>query len=354
MARPSSFRAKLKSALLNVLLALLSCFAALLVGEICLRLFAPQNIVPRYVETAPYGIRKNVANVRGEMLTDEYRHTFNTNSQGFRGLKEYSVEKRPDTYRVVVLGDSVALGYGVGDDETFSALLERELSRTRPAEVINMGVSGFGTAEELILLRNVGLKYDPDLVILAYFPNDPYNNAVSGLFRLVEGKLAESQESTEPAIYIRDRLNKIPGYSFFCQHSHLVNFVRGLFSRYFIRKLARKHNIESTVPRKLDRQQKALTAALVSRMALELEERGVSLIILDIPLVLGDEVFSNLPADSIRLGRGAHLVDVQTQIHAGHAVDKLSYEKDCHPTPLGHRLIAEWLAKFIAGRPWNL
>jgi hypothetical protein len=83
----------------------------------------------------------------------KWKHSFNTNSQGFRGTKEYSLKKPDNKYRIIVLGDSVTIGHGVEDDETYSAVLERELSKIKPTEVINMAVSGFGNAEELIQLR---------------------------------------------------------------------------------------------------------------------------------------------------------------------------------------------------------
>src|SRR5574341_82819 len=199
-----------------------SLACGLLVAEEALRLFAPQPIIPRYVETGPYGIRRNIAHVRGEMIVPEYRHRFATNSAGFRGIKEYAPTKPAGTYPSIVLGESVALGHGVGDEETFAALLEQDLNRNRPTEVLNLGVSGFGTAEELIQLRHVGLAYQPDLVVLAYFPNDPYNNVVSRLFNVVDGALVPDHPGFAPALYIRDRLYSLPGWSFLCQHSHLV------------------------------------------------------------------------------------------------------------------------------------
>ncbi len=172
MHKTYGFFQKPRIVVFNIFLIIITCIIVLTIGEIYFRLFKPQSIVPRYVETSSYGIRKNIGNVRGKMITSEYKHKFNTNSQGFRGKREYSLEKPPNTNRIVVLGDSVTLGHGVEDEETFSAVLEKRLSQIKPTEVINMGVSGFGTAEELIQLRNVGLKYNPDLAILAYFPND--------------------------------------------------------------------------------------------------------------------------------------------------------------------------------------
>ena len=62
----------------------------------------------------------------------------------------------------MVIGDSFAFGWGVSDSQTYSARLEAAL----PAlEVINLGVGGYGTDQMLLMLREEGLRYAPDLVI---------------------------------------------------------------------------------------------------------------------------------------------------------------------------------------------
>jgi lysophospholipase L1-like esterase len=71
-----------------------------------------------------------------------------------------------------VLGDSFAWGYGVEESERFSQLLEKSLD----VEVINAGVSGYSTDQELLWYRNEGVKYETDLVILVLAGNDVGDN----------------------------------------------------------------------------------------------------------------------------------------------------------------------------------
>jgi len=346
-----------KNCLVNASLVVASVVLALGVAELYLREFQPQSIIPRYVETSPHGIRKNIGNVNGVMITPEYRHQFHTNAQGFRGTKNYATPKPAGTYRIIVLGDSVTLGHGVEDDETFAAILERNLSLTRPMEVINMGVSGFGTAEELIQLRSVGWHYEPDLVVLAYFPNDPYNNVVSGLFNISEGKLVSVNQVFEPAILLRDRLYSIPGYSFLCQHSHVVNFVRNQMSGFFIEQLGRQHHISSQTSETLTPKESELTGLLLTRAIVEVSERHVPLIIVNIPLVHQGTLIDNIPRhllpqqDSVPL---YHLMDAKNAIYASYPLTDLSYGKDAHPTPYAHRLIGDWLSQFIKHDLWHV
>lgn len=95
------------------------------------------------------------------------------NSLGFRD-REHSVLKPEGVFRILVLGDSITQGLGVRDDaEVFTAVLERELEASPGRfEVLNFGVSGYNTQQEVETLRQKGLVYAPDLVVLAYCSND--------------------------------------------------------------------------------------------------------------------------------------------------------------------------------------
>jgi len=104
------------------------------------------------------------------------------NSAGMRD-REHAVAKPPGVYRIAVLGDSFAEAMQVDRNHAFWAVLERRLRGCpaldgREPEVLNFGVSGYGTAQELIALRTRVWRYDPDLVLLAFFSgNDVRNNS---------------------------------------------------------------------------------------------------------------------------------------------------------------------------------
>ena len=329
-------------------------FAVVMLGslglvEVGLRALAPQSIVPRYVEASAYGIRKNIAHVRGAMQTSDFQHAFATNSQGFRGSREYSIEKPSGVLRVIVLGDSVTLGHGVSDNETFSSVAERALSRRRTVEVINMGVSGFGTAEELIQLKEIGFGYHPDLVVLAYFPNDPYNNMVSQLFSVEDGRLVRAKESFTPALFVRDHLSEIPGYSFLCQHSHVVNFIRARLSAFFMDRLGRQNQTSTEIRSDLTPGERMLTEALLQEVyRVTWAERRVPLIVLNIPVVLGGRLIQNFPSQGLgRESEAVEVIDIAQTVYRGLGMDDLSYRHDSHPKPMAHELIGEELARVI-------
>ena len=92
-----------------------------------------------------------------------------SNSLGFRDA-EHTVAKPAGVYRILVLGDSVAMGLHVDDSEAiFPRVLEKTLNqRGLKAEVLNFSVSGYNTQQEVETLKAKGLAYHPDLVLLAY------------------------------------------------------------------------------------------------------------------------------------------------------------------------------------------
>jgi hypothetical protein len=73
---------------------------------------------------------------------------------------------------IAVVGDSHAMGWGVNDPETFSALMQERLGRP----VFNLAVSSYGTARELIALENSGLLDKVDTVVIQYSDNDVDEN----------------------------------------------------------------------------------------------------------------------------------------------------------------------------------
>lgn len=98
------------------------------------------------------------------------------NSQGLRD-REYPLVKPPNTFRILAIGDSLTFGAGVTQTETYAKRLEAMLNeRLRDGDmrfdVLNAGVPGYNTSQELIHLKEVGLKFDPDLILVGFNLSD--------------------------------------------------------------------------------------------------------------------------------------------------------------------------------------
>ncbi len=97
-----------------------------------------------------------------------------TNSCGMRGgeVSRINVE---DRYRIALLGDSFTFGWGVHEDESFAAVLQRELntrSAARKVEVLNFGVPGYSTFQEVTSFLEKGGDFNVDAVLLFFIDND--------------------------------------------------------------------------------------------------------------------------------------------------------------------------------------
>jgi hypothetical protein len=117
-----------------------------------------------------------------DWYTDEGRALIQVNSAGMRD-REHAVPKRADVYRIAILGDSYSEARQVPIDSTYWSLLPGRLLRCgfRPGnrvEVLNFSAAGYGTAQELLLLRLMAARYRPDLILLQFTSsNDVRNNS---------------------------------------------------------------------------------------------------------------------------------------------------------------------------------
>ena len=97
-----------------------------------------------------------------------------TNSEGVRAAGAYRRPKPPGVFRILLLGDSQAFGWGLDEADTLGAQLAARLRCTGAVdvEVVNAGVPGYNAVQESAWLRARGLTYEPDCVVVLYIGND--------------------------------------------------------------------------------------------------------------------------------------------------------------------------------------
>jgi len=98
-----------------------------------------------------------------------FRNAANVNTYGLRD-HDYAIPKAAGTKRILVLGDSVAYGFGLPADQAFPQQLDKLLDAR--VEVINAGVPGYSPYNERKLYDSVGAAYQPDLVLVQLCMND--------------------------------------------------------------------------------------------------------------------------------------------------------------------------------------
>ena len=141
--------------------------------------------LPGHAETVKVEIgrlARSVDDVREFVLRENLsqdpgrRIPWSTNAWGMRD-EAYAAEKPPGVFRVALVGDSIAAGWGVDDRSGFEPLLERAWDdRARGdggrVEVLNFAVPGHGPGQRWTHFSTVGWAFDPDLVVYEATPAD--------------------------------------------------------------------------------------------------------------------------------------------------------------------------------------
>jgi HEAT repeat protein/lysophospholipase L1-like esterase len=160
---------RLRGLAANLALSLASVTVVLGGAELAVRRFAHEPAIAGYItdwqawDGEFYTVKSTAA---GWPPWEDY------NGDGLRD-RDHEVARTPGTRRVVCLGDSTTLGWGVSPQEAYPQVLEEMLeSEGDRTEVLNVALGGWSTRQELIAYRRVARKYRPDVVILGICLND--------------------------------------------------------------------------------------------------------------------------------------------------------------------------------------
>lgn len=206
MAPRPARRLALRRAAANLAFLGLGTLAALVAGEAMVRLFAPQE---RALAAALHGLHQPdpelgyvmVPGFQRRIRTPEFECDVRTNSLGMHDREPGP--RSPGRFRVVGLGDSFVFGVHSGALERcflkrLESILDGELgahpivdARGRTwsgIELLNAGVDGYGTRQEVGLLERLGPEVQPDAVLLAfYLGNDFTDNSGRTRMTVVDG-----------------------------------------------------------------------------------------------------------------------------------------------------------------------
>ena len=209
------------------MLVITAIIFSLFIGDWTLGIFnfpsePPQRIShPKNIEL----VRKNI----------EFEFLFKTNDQGLR-YRTIPPEKTANQYRIFVSGDSYTEGFAVDAEHRFTDLLEDKFSSSSQSILfINGGLGGTGPLEYGRLFLNIGLKYNPDALLICLFPNDLSDT---------REKLAQNPFTEAPKM--RFGIRKIT-YKFW---PHIYTLIKRFhIQRLYLRKTRTKEFIEMVVKR---------------------------------------------------------------------------------------------------------
>lgn len=285
------------------------------------------------------------AGAAGPFTGWEFASQVRLNARGFRD-REVPAAKPAGAFRILLLGDSIVWGHGVEQDQRFSDQLERRLRTAGLAvDVVNFGIGGYGTDQELLLYRRDGRALCPDLTLLGLYENDLRDNASGHQGRYPKPYFQPASNGTltvanvpvpragswldEPA---RTRTRR----------SWIREELRLYAAAAFVRETVRRAWSGPAPPPEVPTGAVALTARLIDTLRREVEASGSRFAVIALP----DVHATPAVAEAARRSGAPMWLDLGP-VFAGRR-EPLFYRLDgAHWTPRAHALAGDRIADFL-------
>ena len=304
--------------------ALTVAVAALVVLEIALRVLTtqvgrmsiPDAQVRSHVEQGSMAFHPELGWVRAQLPAP----ALGVNSDGFR-YAELPRAKPSGTWRAFTFGDSQTYGAGVDAGESYTAFAEarlREGAGDTALQVINAGISGYGSLQVLRLIRSHVLEWDPDLLI-------------------VDCRTFDSPPD-EVLAPVKDRAVGVRKLLWESRTYYVLRFLLYRYGPGAVRPMT-SDSIDSPPPPANDPMQRAGNHGAIVELA---EDEGVDLVFLDYPFWDHNGITCLAPAEE--LPDGATVVPVCAALQgSGHQASELFLDNN-HLTALGNEVVGLALA----------
>jgi hypothetical protein len=199
-----------------------------------------------------------------------WRFVYTTSAYGFRA-PTMAVSNRYDRPNILVLGDSYSFGNGVNDGEEYPAVLGNLLGDR--ANVINLGVPGYGLTQQIRLFYEFGQAYAPTIVLIQFCDNDPDDNLYYRVTGIEDGRFVFSND---PSLGTSLSTVKNALSNSIIQKSQLYNFLRNAAYE----TLRERHVDHALHTRDQRSGREEFYNQLLDALVRDLDRRGVSVVFL--------------------------------------------------------------------------
>lgn len=302
--------------------------------------------------------------LRARFSSSEFDVSFETNEQGLRGPPLRAPET---TYRILGLGDSFAMGYGVELEKMYLNSLGAFWDAGEPIEALNAGVVGYSPYNSFHYLLGDGLELNPDLVVMQLWVGDdlcggrgaggPQSREQATLQR----QMREWIQHIHLAMFVRERLRSIPSFRRWAMQRRLITGFRAdsLLSAGFAVRCAGSLTDLSDMFRKSreasSRSNARFLLLLIPIREQVYEEDRVRSLEYNFSSVDPATLDLKGPNRTLREAAeraGVELVDLLEPFLDHDPTERLFFSRfDPHMTPAGHRLAARTLARHLLDHP---
>ncbi|MBI1870499.1 MAG: SGNH/GDSL hydrolase family protein [Chlamydiae bacterium] len=312
---------------------------------------------------------KGKPSVSGYQIGKHDKVWVSLNSLGFRE-KEFSPQKKTGIKRILILGDSQTWGSGVEQDERFSDVLEQLLKEHEVSvEVLNLGMTGYGTDQEFLLYQKLGVDYLPDLVIVAFYWNDLFENSMSRVYGYPkpqfvvgeEGKLTltnvpvpqtdwtKQKEMVHASLKEKKKGKKLTFKNWLLRYSYAFQkFTNAMRGNPFLYRVAVKFGLAGDPRINPQSLEWRMTKLLLEELRSYVRENGGDFLVVVIP-DRSDFEMAIYPLRRALIDDMKHLscLDLYPSIVSQRRPSKMIYQNDIHLNAEGNRLIAEALSHYL-------
>jgi len=371
---PSLKRPVRKEFLQNLAIVCGSVLLFLLAAEGILRIFYPESLNAH--KELPEGLfckrdpllgwigKPNLSGVGTYAAEDMRDMRVVMNNEGFWD-SSHKVLKSPGVKRLLFLGDSFTIGWGVRKEERFTDIIKDHLHTGY--EVINMGIWGYSTDQELLVFTEKGLKYTPDVVILSMFLDDLF---CGRLFSVNEGTYVKPRFSMSANDNLKLRNVPVPNNH---GRSALLNVV---LTRFY--KLRNRLEMGSEFGQRgwlsifdkayLKQDGYYLALRLLSEIYATSKAHNMKFLLVIVPfkdqlyerhIYARGDGYLGIPLERLDLGlpqkiikffcreMGIPVLDLLPAFKKHGFTEKLFFEHDLHWTRAGHRLAADEILAYL-------
>jgi lysophospholipase L1-like esterase len=335
----------------------LSVAAAVLIGEVVVRLVAPQPLQHVQLDDQIYFVNRPLARFT-YARESEFSVDVTYNAWGFRGPVP-APSPAPGVTRILLIGDSQTEGLQVRYNETYGSVLGRDLERLLPGrrfEIVNLAVSAYGTHQEVLTLRRYAARVQPCWVVLGFYPgNDLGDNMRLPLVAEDAGgvRLAEHRFSFTHRLWLGAKV-------WLASVSHLYTLsvwqIKALLSGSL---LARAGVLEPASPAVEGSRPLRLTEQLLLIARRDTRSLGAQFVVLIIPersQVLRPDASPPSGEDDIERQfvswfnreEMLHVEALPALRAARQRGESPFFQRDGHLNPTGHRVVGETLARRLA------
>ncbi len=260
------------------------------------------------------------------------------NNVGFRDYN-FSIEKNDSVKRIAVVGDSLSFGSGIKDfRDTYPKLLEKYLNNLNYSdkyEVYNFGIPGYDALDELNIIKNKVLDYNPNIIIIEYYENDIENNDP-------ELKNFESVDNLEipfVGFWLRDI-----SYSYYFFESRLNKALENFgLKRKWLDTLNKTYSSQKNTN---------YTLGIYGQISNITKERNITVVFVAFPVVSDFKdykfYFVHSFAKRISIGYNFYFIDLQSSFAKFDHKDLSVNDYDYHPNELGHKIAAQELFNYLS------